>query len=85
MLFRSVSQSRYEKGKEEQRKRSHLQNKPEVKDKIKQILKQIRSTTEYREHKRIEQKKIWSSKELREKQSKIMKEHHEKRRKMKRL
>ena len=60
-------------GKEKQRKRALLQNKPETKMKIKRKLKQLRSSPEYRKAKSIEQKRIWQNPILRKKHSTLLK------------
>jgi group I intron endonuclease len=60
-------------GKEQQRQRALLQNKPTIKAKIKAKLKRIRSTIKYKQAKSIEQKQVWSNPILRKKHSRIMK------------
>lgn len=64
------------KGKYLQSKRSLLQNKPETKEKIKKILKEIRNTDEYRKAKSIEQKKVWSDPKLLKKHSELIKKQY---------
>jgi group I intron endonuclease len=67
-----------EKGKQLQKERAYLQNKPEIKEKTKQKLKLLRNTKEYKENKSIEQIQRWSDPLLRIKQSEIIKETYKK-------
>lgn len=65
-----------DEGKQMQYERALLQNKPEIKEKTKKILKTIRNTDEYKEAKKIEQKLVWSNPELLKKHSELMKEQY---------
>lgn len=65
-----------EEGKHLQSERALLQNKPEIKEKIKNILKTIRNTDEYKEAKSLEQKVVWSNPTLLIKHSELIKEQY---------
>jgi len=64
-------------GKEIQRSNSLKQNIPKIKEKIKNKLKIIRSTDEYRKAKSIEQKLVWNNVQLINKHSEIIKKQYE--------